>query len=283
MSAAIQGSEEWLEFRRSKIGASDAPIIMGDSPWKSAYQLWEEKLGLRENAVNGAMRRGLEMEEEARQEFEKQTGLVVFPSVEIHREHEWMIASLDGIDIERKNIVEIKCPGKQDHECAMDGAVPTKYYAQLQHQMEGTGLDKCHYFSYHRNSSKVLEVKRDKDFLKTLIQKELDFLKCVQELTAPELSDSDYSWRNDDVWQVTVTEWKSIQEQLQDLEKRDRELRAALVTMCNGSNSQGAGVHVRRFLRKGNVDYSQIPELQDVDLEKYRKKPTEYWRIGRER
>jgi len=31
--------------------------------------------------------------------------------------------------------------------------------------------------------------------------------------------------------------------------------------------------------RKGNVDYSQIPELQGVDLDAYRGKETITWRI----
>ena len=44
MKELVQQSEEWLEFRRSRIGASDAPIIMGVSPWKTHYKLWVEKI-----------------------------------------------------------------------------------------------------------------------------------------------------------------------------------------------------------------------------------------------
>ena len=35
-----QNTPEWLEFRRKKIGASDAPIILEVSTWKTPYQLW---------------------------------------------------------------------------------------------------------------------------------------------------------------------------------------------------------------------------------------------------
>jgi len=31
--------------RKGFIGGSDAPIILGLSPWKSPYQLWLEKIG----------------------------------------------------------------------------------------------------------------------------------------------------------------------------------------------------------------------------------------------
>ena len=40
-----QKSEEWLDWRKKGIGSSDAPIIMGVSPWKTPFELWEEKTG----------------------------------------------------------------------------------------------------------------------------------------------------------------------------------------------------------------------------------------------
>ena len=74
-----QNTEEWLEFRRDKIGASDAPIIMGKSPWKTPHQLWEEKIGVRTSSYEtAAMRRGKDLESEARKHFEQQTGLIVW-------------------------------------------------------------------------------------------------------------------------------------------------------------------------------------------------------------
>src|SRR5689334_6309347 len=142
MSALLQNTSEWLEMRRNKIGASDAPVIMGVSPWKTPFQLWEEKLGIgKEKETTASMRRGIDMEEEARQKFEELTGHIVFPKVMFHPDYEYLMASLDGIDMDHKVAVEIKCPGREDHECAMDGVVPEKYKPQLQHQLEVTGLD----------------------------------------------------------------------------------------------------------------------------------------------
>src|SRR5688572_26054998 len=101
-----QNTPEWLEFRRTRLGASDACIIMGVSPWNTPYQLWEQKVGLKENdATNDAMRRGTQMEDEARQAFIKETGIFIKPKVKVSKNHEWIIASLDGIDAEEKNIV----------------------------------------------------------------------------------------------------------------------------------------------------------------------------------
>lgn len=41
------GSPEWLEFRKTGIGGSDAAAILGLSPFKTNIQVWEEKVGLR--------------------------------------------------------------------------------------------------------------------------------------------------------------------------------------------------------------------------------------------
>lgn len=40
-------SPEWLEFRKTGIGGSDAAAILGLSPFKTNVEVWEEKVGLR--------------------------------------------------------------------------------------------------------------------------------------------------------------------------------------------------------------------------------------------
>ena len=164
-----QNTQEWLELRKSHIGASDAPIILGQSPWKTAFQLWEEKLGLREpQQINAAMMRGHELEQIARSAYSKHTGVMVEPEVVFHTEKEWMMASLDGLSLDRSIVVEIKCPGEIDHNIAAQGKVPAKYYAQLQHQLAVIGLKRLHYFSYREDSYHIVEVDRDDAFIKRL-------------------------------------------------------------------------------------------------------------------
>lgn len=279
MSALIQQSNEWLELRKNKIGASDAPVIMHVSPWKTPYQLWEEKLGLKESFSSYAMKRGLEMEERAREAFEKETGLVVFPQVLFHKEHEWMMASLDGIDIEGKNIVEIKCPGKVDHEIALSGNIPEKYFPQLQHQMAICELDKAYYFSYSDNSSKVIVVNRDESYIKNMICKEVEFYDCVQNLTAPRMIERDFIQKEDDIWIETAAKWKQIKNQMTQLEKEEEDLRNSLICMSGKSNCKGGGIKLSKIVRKGSIDYKAIPELKEIDLEKYRKTPIEMYRL----
>jgi putative phage-type endonuclease len=283
MQHLTQQSPEWLSLRRTKIGASDAPVIMGVSPWKTPYQLWLEKLNLFQQPVTWQMKEGLRKEEEARQEFERITGIIVFPQVLVSEEHEFMMASLDGIDIEFKTAVEIKCPGEKDHEVAMSGIVPTKYYPQLQQQMFVANLDKMFYFSRYKDSSKLIEIYRNDSYIDDLISKEKEFFYCMEHLEAPELTQNDYKERNDDIWNQTAQKWLSINSQIKDLEKQELEIRKSLEDMSGKSNTKGGGISLYQSVRKGQIDYKSIPEIQNVNLEKYRKENSSFLRITRDK
>ena len=130
----VQGSREWKEFRKNKLGASDAPTIMGVSPYETPYQLWCRKLGLLpEPDMTGAMQRGHDLEPLALAEFERQLGLFMRPTVRVSKTTPWMMASLDGLCLDDKVAVEIKCPNLETHQIALDGKVPDKYIYHNQH------------------------------------------------------------------------------------------------------------------------------------------------------
>jgi putative phage-type endonuclease len=105
----IQGSQAWLDYRLSRIGSSDAATIAGFNPWKTPMQLYNEKINNTKTFVNDAMKKGTKLEPVARAAYEELTGQAMFPDVVEHPNHEWMIASLDGISLDKKRVVEIKC------------------------------------------------------------------------------------------------------------------------------------------------------------------------------
>lgn len=47
METILKTHEAWVNHRRLGIGASDAAVIVGMSPWKTNVELWEEKVGFR--------------------------------------------------------------------------------------------------------------------------------------------------------------------------------------------------------------------------------------------
>jgi putative phage-type endonuclease len=183
-----QRTKEWLQWRRNKVMASDAPIITGHSKFKNIQELYEEKIKCYESVPNAWMQRGIDLEPIALEAFEKETGLIMFPCVGEH-ENGWMAASFDGMTIEGDAIVEIKAPGAKDHHYAeVNKMVPDKYMPQLQHQMHVAGLDKCFYYSFDGEKGIILEVKRDQDFIEKMIAKEFEFWQCLQTLTPPTIT-----------------------------------------------------------------------------------------------
>lgn len=274
MSAClIQGSADWLALRKTKITASDASVIMGVNPWVSPLKLYNEKMGLSEpREKTFAMQRGNDLEEPARQCFEKKTGLTVFPRVVFHPENDWMMASLDGISLNEKHIVEIKCPLKFSLN------IPDHYFAQIQHQLACTELDMCYYFVFDGTDGQFVEVNRDQQYIESLIKKENEFYQCIVNKTSP-IINPDYVMRSDDFWNENAKNWKQVNDQIAQLEKKEKELRETLIQTSGGSSSQGAGIKLSKILRKGNVNYKNISELVGVDLEQYRKNDIETWRI----
>src|SRR6266404_2041612 len=92
-----QNSKEWLAWRTSGLGASDAPVIMGVSPFTSQFELWLEKTGLGEreafnpNAVK-AMARGTLLEPEARDCYEYKMGGIFEALNVIHPQYDFIRA-----------------------------------------------------------------------------------------------------------------------------------------------------------------------------------------------
>jgi putative phage-type endonuclease len=276
-----QNTPEWLEFRKNYLGASDAPIIMGDSPWRTPFQLWKDKLGVGEpQSMSSAMQRGVDMEQAARDWFEDKTGIAIYPEVVLHPEIPYLMASIDGMSEDRKIIVEIKCPGKADHCVAKNGSPPAKYYSQLQHQIEVCKVEKTYYLSFDGKDGILLVVEKDEDYIKNLLTREAEFWDCVNEFRAPDLCDRDYIVRDDDIWLELAEEWNDLQEKLRCLQDREKELRSSFGVMADGRNCHGGGIKVTKVIRKGVIDYASIPGMNLIDVEKYRRKPTEFLKIS---
>lgn len=266
----VQGSLEWLSWRNNGIGASDAPIIMGDSPWTTPYELWRMKRGELVRTANAAMRRGTEMELEARLAYEDKTGNIMQPICVQSIDNTWMRASLDGLSFDGDLALEIKCPGAEDHAVAMDGEVPEKYDAQLAHTLMLTGAKSMHYWSYDGKEGALIVVFADPDYAKLLVERETAFHQSIVSGIPPKLGPRDYIERDDAEWAKTVIDYnyalQSYEVALQNKEKcRDR-----LLLLSEQKNSRGAGIQVSWFEKRGNVEYKKIPELADVNLDKYR-------------
>jgi len=289
-----QRTPEWLKWRRGKLTATDACVLMNGIHFgKTILDLYNEKTNDLEipDSSNYAMRRGVELEPLALAKFEAETGYLMTPRVMVHPKFEWMSASLDGYEIEGKCAVELKCPGKEDHALALKGIVPEKYVPQLQHQMLVTGLEEIYYMSYVSDSDfTIFKVKKDHDYTAKLIQAELDFWQRVLDRNPPEPTNRDSAEIDSLEWEYASRQyqmWDSEEKKLQDridVIKSEKEFyKNRLIALADNRSVHGAGIKLSKSVRRGHIDYEAILERMAISpavAETFRKPSTEYWRVS---
>jgi putative phage-type endonuclease len=177
-----QGSEEWLEWRHTGIGASDASTVMGDNRFESAEELLYAKKNRIVEAPNDAMKEGTRLEPIARNLYINETGIKVIPLCLQDKKYSWIIASMDGITKDFTHIVEIKCGKSAYWQARKRTGPPDYYYGQLQHQMMITGLKEVDYYCYWPGETSVLQVvKRDENYIKSMFRAEQAFMRRLNE------------------------------------------------------------------------------------------------------
>lgn len=269
-----QGSPEWEALRREKIGASDAPVIMGVSPWETPYGLWQQKMGQKTIKINEAMARGQIEEKRARAWLSGHWDIPVVDRVVQHSGYNWAIASLDGVTLDGE-IVEIKAPGQKDHGEAVKGRIPPKYIPQLQHQMACAEVEICHYLSWDGHHGLLLTLQRDEAYIKEMFEKEEAFWECMCNQTPP---GEEYVFLDDEDFSKLEDEYLQIVETTDLLEKRKNELRGEILSVANGKKIRGKHIVTRK--RSGARRLDQKKLSKDVDLENYYIMGDESWVIG---
>lgn len=275
-----QNTPEWLEWRKSGIGASEAAVLMGTSKWKTPYELWEDKLGRSEpKPMNQWQRRGHDLEPVARDFYSQRVNSLMMPKCAVHAQYDWILASFDAVDLFGSKIAEIKCPGPRDHKLAQEGKIPAHYYPQLQHQMWVAGLDEIDYVSFDGEELIVLTVKRCSEYIGQLFDKAQEFWHYVQTETPPPAGIDETLTITDDEFLAAANRWAEAKRVLDQAKEYENEARMALLELTDGGPCQGGGVKCTPVVKKGAVDYKAIPELQSVNLEQYRKPSSMYWKV----
>jgi putative phage-type endonuclease len=136
--------ERWLELRRSGIGSSDAPAVLGVSPWGSPLSVYADKIGASvDREASEAMRWGNLLEPLIAEEFAKETGRRVALAGSLLRSaaRSWQLSTLDAEQVaighDGPGVLEIKATGFRAgdwHE-----GIPEHVMAQCQHQLATTG------------------------------------------------------------------------------------------------------------------------------------------------
>jgi len=274
-----QNTDEWYEWRRSKIGASDCPIIMGVSPFKTPLDLYNEKINGTKTFINKAMERGSSMEGEALVSFGVEMGVITNPQVFQHPEIEWMVASLDGWCEEGGFHVEVKCPNENVCKNIKLGIIPPYYQWQIQHQLCVANTSFGYLYVYDGLEGTLVKIDRDDQMIAKLLEKEREFFNLLQTETPPTSEDS-MPLRSDSEWQDAVNAWKEAKRARMEAEELEKICKEGLIYLANNKNCAGGGVRLLQRTRQGAVDYSKIAALKGVNIDLYRKPSYTYWELS---
>ena len=136
--------DEWLSYRRKGIGGSDASAVLGISPFRTARDLYFDKLNIVTADDGGnwvAMEMGNLLEDLVARIFAKKTGLRIFQRKVMYQHplYPWMLADLDYL-VEQPDgtlaILEIKTTNynaRDKWEYNGEEIVPVYYEAQGRH------------------------------------------------------------------------------------------------------------------------------------------------------
>ncbi len=278
----VQGSPEWLAFRKGKLSSSKLPVILGISPYQTPLELWEEELGLREPKPSSRhMEDGLKAEDAARNYFYQNTGITVEPAVFQKKDNPLFIASLDGYNEEKGVVLEIKNNNMDFHEMAISGKIPEFHFCQCQNHMYVTGLSHCHYLSWRPSNPKVVIIPRDEVFINRMVEVGLEFRKILDNLIQPELTDRDYVDMEDD---FQMTEWahlyKSYQAVIKEYQDKADFVKEKMKERASYGNAKGFGFKLTHF-KQNRIDYDAVIEKHcpNVDLNQYRTKTCVSYRL----
>ena len=140
----IQGTPEWHEFRAQHLNASDAPAMMGESPYKTRDELLREKAtGVAVDVSEETQRRfddGHRFEALARPLAEKIIGEELYPVVGSNGK---FAASFDGMTMLGEVIFEHKTLNAALAAIDPDEQLPLYYRIQMEHQLMVSGAEKC--------------------------------------------------------------------------------------------------------------------------------------------
>lgn len=190
---------EWRSYRTKGIGGSDVAAVCGISPWKTARDLYEEKVNHPAPSDDNwvAKEIGKRLEELVVQIFMKKTGLKPYAVRKMFRHplYPFMLSNVDFF-VEIKGeiyIIECKTSFSFHMEEWEDGKIPRHYELQGRHYMAVTNTKGVIFLCLHGNSEDTFmerRIDRDLEQEEELIEQEAWFWnQCVEMGRPPEYTE----------------------------------------------------------------------------------------------
>lgn len=251
--------EEWLQYRMQGIGGSDAAAIVGLNPYRSAVDVYADKLGFTQETVSSeAMRQGADLEGYTADRFAEATGKKphCMHAILQSREHPFMLANIDRKISGEDAGLECKTTSPFSKVDWESGEVPSNYYVQCQHYCAVSGYPKWYLaVLVFSKGFYWYEIERNEDDIAALIQAEEAFWKNVREKVPPEPDGSQAAssiirsmYDGSDGGEVTLT---GITDQLERYEE--------IKNMIKSLNTEKEQIEQKVQLQMGNAHIGRAP------------------------
>jgi putative phage-type endonuclease len=236
--------------RMGYIGGSDAPVIVGASPWKTPFELYLEKTGQKpadDLSGNERVYWGTVLEEIVAREYARQTDNKIRKVNRLIRDkqHSFLAAHIDRNVLQKPVILECKTAGiRQAAKWGEPGTdeIPDHYMPQVQHMLMVTGAEACDVaVLIGGNEFRLYAVPRDEEYITYLRKLELDFWQHVTSERPPEVNtyeDARMAWphavdgaveADEEAYQAAVR-LQQVTAQEKELEAEEKELKKLLMS-----------------------------------------------------
>lgn len=170
---------EWLKYRKSGIGGSDAGAVCGLNPYRTAMQVYQDKISEEiEEVDNEAMRQGREFEDYVAKRFMEATGKKVrrANAMFYNEEYSFMLADVDRMVVGENAGLECKTASPYMADKWKDGNIPLSYQIQCYHYMAVSNADAWYLaVVIYGREFKYYKIERDEAVIADLIQIEKAF------------------------------------------------------------------------------------------------------------
>ena len=256
-----QQRQTWLEERRKGLGGTDISAILGLNPWRTAYDVYLDKIGeAKPTEENMAMKMGTLLEPIIAEIYEETTHRKLKEcELIVHKDYNFIRGTPDRMVDGEELGLEIKTLRSFNPFCKKSGSgwgeqytdeIPQHYFLQVMWYMLLTEKPAFDVAALAGGQEfRIYTVYRDKDLEKLLIDKAEEFWrKKVLERNHPEISEhkspaSYYSQSNsskviaslNDV--IIFDELIQVRNEIETLENKENELKRALQLSMKESES----------------------------------------------
>jgi len=277
MSNTEQRTTQWFNDRKGRLTASIAGAVLGDSPWMTREDALQIVAHGKKTPENPAMQYGVEYEPHAAEALVKHWNRLWNGEQELEPcgfvtdpDRPWLGASPDG-RLGYYN-VEIKCPYglRSDPEPEFKSIYDQPhYYAQVQVQMRCTGLFRTIFWQWSPFGYRLETVNWDQRWWDQALPQFEEFMRDVAMRKTEDLTE---------IWE----EYEAALFDVERAKERLEESKAKMISHCNGNSRQIGPYKVTHVKSKGSISYAKLVKdhCPDVDVEPYRGKDKEFWKIS---